>query len=221
MLEGDPQCPEAAVSADHRRRGGEQQCGASSLKVEGSARPDAGVLERAGHRVVVIRAPRRRGVVGLQPEAEHLCPSREAVVGAGRRRRRRASRTRASRRGRPPPRWLRSSPLPAARALCSASPHAATPRRRGIELARAGRGRRRMRSLGFVLHLALAVHPLPTVMRTLPTAPLSTAACAAGASSRSKRWSGSPACSPTRNAPSSIAWLMSAAAAVIRSQPTV
>jgi Aldo/keto reductase family len=61
----------------------------------------------------------------------------------------------------------------------------------------------------------------PTEMSTFPTAPLSTAECAAAVSSRPKRCSGRPNSSPTWNAPSSIARLMSAAAAAIRCQPTV
>jgi hypothetical protein len=61
----------------------------------------------------------------------------------------------------------------------------------------------------------------PGEMSTFPTAPLSTAECAAAVSSRPKRCSGRPNSSPTWNAPSSIARLMSAPAAAIRSQPTV
>jgi hypothetical protein len=81
MLQGDPQRPQAAVAADHRRRGGQQQPVAPVERLRVKPRhPVDGVLEHAWHRRVVLRRGDHEPVAQLQAPAKLVGPRRKPLA---------------------------------------------------------------------------------------------------------------------------------------------
>ena len=81
VLEGNPQRPEPAVAARHRRRGRQQQAVLLVERLRAEARhPVDRVLQHPGHRGVVFGRADHERVVGLDALAELVGAGRKAVL---------------------------------------------------------------------------------------------------------------------------------------------